>query len=59
MQTCCGSQDDGLCSELGRLEVRARDGVRTHPVSLPNFSSTAQLGAGANRILHFILKHIH
>lgn len=35
MQTCRGSQDDGLCSELGRSEVRARDGVRTRPVVSP------------------------
>lgn len=32
MQTCCGSEDNGLCLQLGRSQVRAS--LRTHLVTL-------------------------
>lgn len=58
MQACCGSEDNGLCLELGGSRVTARDGLSTLSDS-PHGSSTVPLGTSANQILHFIPKHIH
>lgn len=59
MQACRGSENNGLCLELGRSQVRASDALRTPPVTLR--ASAAQLRSEQAQIKScvFTLKHIH